>query len=208
MFGRIYDGKVIVMFPTRREAGPFMERYGKMFFTAMAGIGQTECAARTAKIIIEQNPGVIILAGIAGAIPGREPHIRKGDTVLVVRENLADLGTLSGDGFAPLPKSGGGPAENHYDCLFPLPGIFPKVVSNTVNTAGTVYAASHTDAAIENMEGAGFFAVCNALGVPCVQIRTVSNYVGEPREEWIVGQAVESLAENVALLAAEIARRA
>lgn len=46
---------------------------------------------------------------------------------------------------------------------------------------------------IENMEGAAFFAVCEALGVACCQIRAVSNYVGEPFGRWAVGQAVENL---------------
>lgn len=46
---------------------------------------------------------------------------------------------------------------------------------------------------IENMEGAAFFAVCEALGVACCQIRAVSNYVGEPFDRWAVGLAVENL---------------
>ena len=46
---------------------------------------------------------------------------------------------------------------------------------------------------IENMEGAHFFAVCEALGVACCQIRAVSNYVGEPFDRWAVGLAVENL---------------
>lgn len=46
---------------------------------------------------------------------------------------------------------------------------------------------------VENMEGAAFFAVCEALGVACCQIRAVSNYVGEPFGQWAVGEAVENL---------------
>lgn len=46
---------------------------------------------------------------------------------------------------------------------------------------------------IENMEGAAFFAVCEALGVACCQIRAVSNYVGEPFDRWAGGLAVENL---------------
>ena len=44
-----------------------------------------------------------------------------------------------------------------------------------------------------HMEGAPFFAVCEALGVACCQIRAVSNYVGEPFDRWAVGLAVENL---------------
>ena len=42
---------------------------------------------------------------------------------------------------------------------------------------------------VENMEGAAFFAVCDALGVACCQIRAVSNYVGEPFGQWAVEEA-------------------
>ena len=44
-----------------------------------------------------------------------------------------------------------------------------------------------------SMEGAAFFAVCEALGVACCQIRAVSNYVGEPFDRWAGGLAVENL---------------
>ncbi|MFR6633709.1 MAG: hypothetical protein ACLUQ6_00225 [Alistipes onderdonkii] len=39
------------------------------------------------------------------------------------------------------------------------------------------------------MEGAAFFAVCDALGVACCQIRAVSNYVGEPFGQWAVEES-------------------
>lgn len=50
---------------------------------------------------------------------------------------------------------------------------------------------------VENMEGAAFFAVCEALGVACCQVRAVSNYVGEPFDGWAVEQAVGNLTEKL-----------
>ena len=47
------------------------------------------------------------------------------------------------------------------------------------------------------MEGAAFFAVCDALGVACCQIRAVSNYVGEPCGQWAVEEAVGNLTEKL-----------
>jgi futalosine hydrolase len=48
------------------------------------------------------------------------------------------------------------------------------------------------------MEGAAVFYVCNWLGVDCLQIRAVSNYV-EPRETayWNIPLALEKLSESV-----------
>ena len=44
---------------------------------------------------------------------------------------------------------------------------------------------------------AAFFAVCDALGVACCQIRAVSNYVGEPFGQWAVEEAVGNLTEKL-----------
>lgn len=71
----------------------------------------------------------------------------------------------------------------------------PEQPSDTLPGTGDTKNADGQTALpeIENMEGAAFFAVCEALGVACCQIRAVSNYVGEPFGRWAVGQAVENL---------------
>ena len=71
----------------------------------------------------------------------------------------------------------------------------PEQLSDTLPETGDMKNADGQTALpeIENMEGAAFFAVCEALGVACCQIRAVSNYVGEPFGRWAVGQAVENL---------------
>lgn len=62
---------------------------------------------------------------------------------------------------------------------------------------GTDTLPEETLPEVENMEGAAFFAVCEALGVACCEVRAVSNYVGEPFGEWAVGEAVENLTEKL-----------
>lgn len=199
-------GNTIILFPTAMEAEPFTLKYGGRAGLEICGIGLTECAAATARIIAEKKPDLLILAGIAGAYKGK--GLQKGDTVLVTREISADLGSMTDGGFRPLPKSGGSMTGNFYDCPTPLPDIFPKAVSNSVNTAATpCIAETGAEAAIENMEGAAFFAVCGALGTPFAEIRTVSNYVGEPRTQWTIPQAVGKLADGVAALLEELRPR-
>jgi futalosine hydrolase len=47
---------------------------------------------------------------------------------------------------------------------------------------------------IESMEGAAFFYACRQAGVPCMQIRAVSNYVEKRnRDNWQIGLAVKNL---------------
>lgn len=80
------------------------------------------------------------------------------------------------------------------------PSDMQSAIGDTNGTAGqgSLPGIDSTDGEsalpeIENMEGAPFFAVCEALGVACCQIRAVSNYVGEPFDRWAVGLAVENL---------------
>lgn len=200
---QIKANNIIVLFPTAMEAEPFTVKYGVRVAVELCGIGLAECAASTARVILQMKPELIILAGIAGAYEGK--GLYKGDTVLVTREISADLGSMTDGGFRPLPKNGIDASENFYDCPTPLPDIFRQVVSNSVNTAATPHIMPGT-ADIENMEGAAFFAVCGALEVPFAEIRTVSNYVGEPRTQWIIPQATGKLADGVATLLEAINR--
>lgn len=67
----------------------------------------------------------------------------------------------------------------------------PGAEENTQNTPGECLPE------VENMEGAAFFAVCEALGVTCCEIRAVSNHVGEPFGQWAVEEAVGNLTEKL-----------
>ena len=50
---------------------------------------------------------------------------------------------------------------------------------------------------IENMEGAAFFYACLQCGVPFLELRAVSNRVGDPFPEWDVRGAVTALADSL-----------
>lgn len=190
--------KISILFPTETESATFIERYGSEN-VSICGIGLTECAAATASTILKEKPDFIILAGIAGAYNSSD--LKKGDTVNVIRENNADLGTIRNGGFVALSSNGNEPENNYYLNHTNIPKIFPNVISNSVNTAGTTFKAGFTKtAAIENMEGAAFFAVCRAFGIKYAELRSISNIVGEPRCDWNITQAVSSLAEATATL--------
>jgi len=51
-----------------------------------------------------------------------------------------------------------------------------------------------SDPVTESMEGAAFFYACKQAGVPCLQIRAVSNYVEKRnRDAWQIGLAIKNL---------------
>ena len=125
-----------------------------------------------------------VLAGIAGAYP--DSGLAPGDCVVVASERVADLGAVRDGGFTPL-------YQKEYTCDVKCNAL-PTVAGNTVDCGGR---ADTCGAQIENMEGAAFFAVCDALGIPFIEVRAVSNMTTDPRPEWQLDKAVRSLAEGV-----------
>jgi len=60
---------------------------------------------------------------------------------------------------------------------------------------------------LESMEGAAFFYACKQAGLPCLQIRAVSNYVEKRnRDAWQIGLAIKNLNSFAADLLYQIDR--
>ena len=74
-----------------------------------------------------------------------------------------------------------------------------KVKSSTVNTVSgnttTIKKIKNRlSPDIETMEGAAVFRVCNDFNIPCMQIRSVSNFVGERnKKNWDIDLAIKNL---------------
>ena len=156
---------IIVVTPTEKESTFFLE-HGILVYHC--GVGMAECAAATAKLIIENKPDLMILAGIAGAY---SDNIEIGETVVVESEVIADLGRLDGRAFTEL-------YQKTYMAPVTVPG-YRSAKSNTTSCAGAMISQP-VQADIENMEGAAFFAMCDRFAVPALEVRTVSNKVGFP----------------------------
>ena len=141
--------------------------------TAICGVGAVECALAMAKIIEQQRPEAVVLCGIAGAY---DKSLKVGDVGSVVVENTASLPAVY---------------RKSYSATLKLP--LPEVVSNTVMTVG----AEASGAQVENMEGAALFAICADRGVRCAQIRAISNYTTDSREQWDIPAALTALTETI-----------
>lgn len=183
----------VVMFPTRMESAPFEAcvaegACGSEVCVRICGVGMAESGAAVAQVVAELHPDLLILAGVAGSYT---EALAFGDTVAVSSECVADMGRveswteLSGERFTPL-----------FQKVYPLTAVpdgLAVVRSNTVNGCGIPYINT-TDAEIENMEGASFACTANALGVRCMEVRTISNRVGERFGRAEVEQCAELLA--------------
>ncbi len=163
---------MIFLFPTELEASRLRELRPDLDIH-ICGIGAVECATEVARILrTERKP--LLLCGVAGAY---DHSLKKGDVVAVTEERFAYLST----GY-----------DRSYLASMVVEGL-PMVRSNTVSRC----SLPADGAEIENMEGAALFAMAQAEGVGCGEIRAISNYVGEERKDWNIELALENLTDTI-----------
>ena len=166
----------IYLFPTELEAKSFRALCPDAE-VVISGVGMAATAAAIARLDRERGlsaDDVVVLAGIAGAYGD---SVAVGEAVEVVSEECVEL-----------PERFRSP----YKQLQPYTSL-RRVRSNTVHTM----QSESYGADIENMEGAALFAMAEVLGYRAVEVRAISNRVGEPFEKWAVDEAVTALAKEL-----------
>lgn len=187
--------KIAVVFPTKDETS-FFKREGVEIFTC--GVGLIASTYATTKYLLENKPDIIIMAGIAGVYKGSSLKI--GDSVLVSRERIADLGFFNENGFKDFSKM---KFDMDFDNTIDLDCVhitsdapFETAVSNSMNCAMAEFVTiSGVD--IENMEGAGFFYACQKEGVKFLELRTISNEVNLKHDDWDYDISIRNLATEL-----------
>jgi futalosine hydrolase len=173
----------------------------------VGGVGPAEAAAATSARLAQGGVGLVVCAGIGGGFTPLQP----GEVAVASSIVFADLGAETADGFVPLPSLGFGRVA------YPVaPATAVELADRTgghlgtVLTVATVTGRSETadalatrfpDAVAEGMEGAGVAAAAAAFGVPCAELRAISNLVGaRDRSAWQIPRALDALAGAVAAL--------
>lgn len=173
------------------------------FDLLLTGIGAVNTTFFLTQVLGSNPYSLVINAGIAGSL---SEHLEIGEVVNVTEEEFSDLGIESENEFLSLFDSGfikpdEFPFENRVlkSDAFHLAPFLPKVKGGTVNTSHGRESSiqelkQRNSAGIETMEGAAVFFVCRYLGIPCLQIRAVSNLVA-PRSQarWDIPLALENL---------------
>jgi futalosine hydrolase len=163
------------------------------------GVGPVEAGLATARALAAKSYDAVINAGIAG---GFRDRCSVGDAVVVTREDYVDLGLENGATF-PLP---GGlelvrTVEASPVLLRPfLDGLIPVIVGRgvtsatvTSTTARALVVAHRFRADVESMEGFAVLRAAQLAGVPAIEIRGVSNLVGErEHNEWNFAAGAEA----------------
>ncbi|HTU71194.1 MAG TPA: futalosine hydrolase [Candidatus Baltobacteraceae bacterium] len=155
--------------------------------TLTCGIGPVDAAARVARALAEQQYDMLVNAGIAGAFAG-VAHVGDG---VVVGEELYELQLESG---APLVLPFGNLLAERIPSDAPLieaiSGLgFPLVrgitVSQVTTTDATAQRLRARGAEIESMEGFAVLRAAQLAGIPAIEVRGISNIVGDrSKGEW------------------------
>ena len=167
---------IVYLFPTEMEAKAF-RRLCPDAEVIISGVGMVATAAAIASLDRRKHlvaTDMVVLAGIAGAYG---ESVAVGDVVEVVSERCVDL-----------PERF---RQSYLRRVFHTK--LRRVASNTVHAMGV----EAEGAEIENMEGAALFAMAEAMGFRAVEVRAISNRVGDSFNTWRVEEAVNNLANEL-----------
>jgi futalosine hydrolase len=163
---------VLVVAATERELA-----HVRRFETFACGIGPVEAALATARVLRERAPSAVLQVGIAGArtlplltvVLGSESVYEDLEAAIPVIDRVAPDAALFARVHAALPDA---------------------VVTPIGTSAGVGSGVSE----VEAMEGFAVLRACEDASVPAVELRVVSNAIGEPdRAEWRFDEAFEVL---------------
>ena len=173
----------------------------------VSGLGTTFTTFHLTNALKESEYQSVINIGLAGSLTH---DLEIGEVVNVVSDEFADLGVENEDEFLTLFETGfididefpfehGILRQNELNDIYDI----RKVKGITINKSHTSKASiseikNKFSAQVESMEGAAVFYVCRWLGVPCYQIRAVSNYIEtHDLAHWNIPLALENLKNSV-----------
>jgi futalosine hydrolase len=183
----------------------------------ITGVGAVATTYSLTYNISNHRPDLIIQGGIAGSFSEYEP----GKTLAIAEDGFGDMGVWENDKFntifdLKLADDNQNPFTNRSlvnpnQKLLQLSGL-EKVKAITVNEITTdskkiEWYKQSLAPVVESMEGAAFHYVCLQENIPFIQLRSVSNYVGErDKTKWNVQQAISSLNKKLILLLNELSK--
>jgi futalosine hydrolase len=164
----------------------------------ITGVGMTATAFALGKHLSNNNYELVLNLGIAGSF---DKAIPLGSVVNITQDTFAELGAQDKEQFLTIDSLNLG--KSKYQATYQVPdellSTLKRVEAITVNMVhgredSIALITSRLAPEIESMEGAAVFYCCEQLAIPCLQVRSISNYV-EPRNKdaWEMRPAITNL---------------
>lgn len=166
------------------------------------GVGMVATAFALGKKLALKKYDLAINAGIAGSF---KRDFNLGDVVWVKEDIFAELGAEDDSRFLTIDDLGFGEAsaspiiDKENDRLTKWLASIKSVNAITVNRVHGNFkniqkTVHRLNPDIESMEGAAFYYACQQSNTPCIQIRSISNFIEKRNtDNWDVRTAVASL---------------
>jgi futalosine hydrolase len=168
------------------------------------GVGLTSATYSILNMVTAQGPDLVVQVGIAGSFT---PRFEIGTAVAVREEIVADMGVEENSGYKDLFELGleekntypylkGKLVNPHQSLLLHTNLSLASAVSvneisveeKRINRFVHKYGAE-----LESMEGMALHHVCLLQGIPFLQIRGISNAVGErDKSKWRIAEAMQA----------------
>jgi futalosine hydrolase len=219
--------KIALVAATWQEIAPIQDYLAERLYLKnhhqfslwVTGVGLVNTTYNLTKKIVHEKPDLAIQAGIAGSF---QPLVHTpGNVVAVKEEIIGDLGVQENNEIWAdifdlkladpnlFPFKARKLVNPHNQLLHKL--NIPQVTAVSVNEITTstkrIHQLIHQYApAIESMEGAAFHYVCLNEGIPFIQIRSISNRIGErDKSQWHLHTAIENLQNTLISLINKLA---
>ncbi len=194
--------KILVLAATANEIQPFRDIHPNAD-TCITGVGSPHTMYYLMKALAKTKYDLVLQCGVAGTFQSDMPL---GSVVLVEKDCFADLGANEKDAFHTLHDLGLA-NKNNFPYLqgwlvnknpFLKSSDLPHAKAITVNLLSNdpvwmerLKQAYQPD--IETMEGAALHLVCLMEGVQFLQIRGISNLVGDRnKSNWKMKEAIDA----------------
>jgi len=189
---------ILLIAATEMEIKPLMSAYLEADYL-ITGLGSPATVYHLLKKVTAKKYDIVFQIGVAGSF---DESLQLGEVVLVGADCFADLGAFENNQFLSLfemnlNKENAFPLENGWlinqhqfnTSLKFVKGISVNCLTDEAEKI-TLFKEKY-QADVESMEGAALHFVCLQEGIPFLQIRGISNFVGErDKSEWQLKSAI------------------
>lgn len=198
---------ILCVAATESEIAPFLKQRPAANFL-VTGVGAPMAVYHITKRLQQIDYDLVIQAGIAGSFIDSLPL---GKVVFVSKDNFADIGISEHNIFSSVFEKGfidenefpfaNGWLENRESMmdLFPIEKMRAITVNMVTDNEDQIKRLKlKFNAQLETMEGAALHYTCLIEKIPFMQLRSISNYVGErDKTKWKMKEAIENLNESL-----------
>lgn len=170
----------------------------------ITGVGMTAATYQLTKTICTKKPNFILQAGVAGCL---DDSIALTKVVIVEHETIGDLGVMENGMFTSLPDLGLMDKETHPWKNGRLSNNMEQLKQAGLNYVNGVTVNEITTdeerikhyrktlgAQVETLEGAALHYVALSEGIKFLQLRSLSNFIGErDKSKWLLDMAIANL---------------